>query len=412
MGYKRERGLSKFCLSVARANEVKVRHTKPEIYQDFAKTFDVGPRVLYNTLCKLRYKVLCHRIDIKTLWDCFGTRTLRIPGGYLKTFPLIEQCMKDGQRNIAPLVARTGKSPQQLREWMGKGNWKKLCGRSLSYNREFSHCLQALTGAYSTQQFGIGDHKKVVSLFLDLPYSTCRLRTTFNPLLAQKGINLGKLLRENRIASKKPEIYDAWDTIVDTLRMLRTLNRDYNPDWSLSRWKEEHDKASKEITAMEDLADNVNFREEQLAIPESGYHVLPLEFEAGSYGKATLLTSRKALREEGSKMKHCVASYADFCKQGKYAVYSITDSDSNSSTLGLYLWLHPMPVWTVRVLVDGTILEKSNAPGDTPRLPTWEVQQHQGYNNKTPITSHQSNVVYQLLTHIGSKEKERNDKSS
>ncbi|HDQ4465234.1 TPA: PcfJ domain-containing protein [Pseudomonas aeruginosa] len=52
----------------------------------------------------------------------------------------------------------------------------------------------------------------------------------------------------------------------------------------------------------------------------------------------TPLNSSRALAIEGYEMGHCVATYDDYCHEGKYQVYAVRDPDGRRSTLGF--WIH------------------------------------------------------------------------
>ena len=54
--------------------------------------------------------------------------------------------------------------------------------------------------------------------------------------------------------------------------------------------------------------------------------------------EAILLDNALAIREEGEAMSHCVGSYSEDCRDGRFAVYSIRDKRGDRvSTLGLRL---------------------------------------------------------------------------
>ena len=93
-------------------------------------------------------------------------------------------------------------------------------------------------------------------------------------------------------------------------------------------------------------------------------------------------TSPQQVRDEGSKMNHCVGSYTRECADGKYIVYSVVSEDGVRSTLG------------IRV-------NKLYADTDKPKF-KFTVEQHYRSHNRD-ITEDESNfadkVVEALLKH-------------
>jgi len=111
----------------------------------------------------------------------------------------------------------------------------------------------------------------------------------------------------------------------DTKGMASQLDATFNPEWGLRRMQEEHDRMSNEITRMKYGDDPFPIYNE----------IGDLIVESENY-QATMLTNPAEVAEEGSQMRHCVASYNMDCNMGSYVVFSITDFEGNRiSTLGI-----------------------------------------------------------------------------
>jgi len=123
---------------------------------------------------------------------------------------------------------------------------------------------------------------------------------------------------------------------IDTQRMCIGAGETFNPNWSKRRMKEEHDRLSRmqqEIADRREAERNaeyakllkVDFRE-----LHKGLEVM--EFDSGVV--AVPLVNMQQVQEEGSKMHHCVGSYARMCAKGEYLVWHLTKG-SVETTLGI-----------------------------------------------------------------------------
>jgi hypothetical protein len=114
----------------------------------------------------------------------------------------------------------------------------------------------------------------------------------------------------------------------DTIGMAEDLGRSVNSKWTMQRWRAEHDFLVKEINARRYSSDQI--------VKD---HAVCL---AGKV--AVRLVSAREIADEGSRMRHCVASYIPHVRRGEYLVYSIRDSIDGPSlaTLGLRAQCYPL----------------------------------------------------------------------
>lgn len=238
---------------------------------------------------------------------------------YLETEELLQQCRKDGIANIIPIVAYFKKSPQELKKALGETTWKKLCKNTYSRNR--------LLFLRSDARLTPVDWNVVPSTIL-------KSRTHFTPevyswLIRTQDIPLKNYSKDYNI-QREASIY------IDTQRMCIGAGETFNPNWSKRRMKEEHDRLSRmqqEIANRRQAERNaeyakllkVDFRE-----LHKGLEVM--EFDSGVV--AVPLVNMQQVQEEGSKMHHCVSSYASMCANGEYIVWHLTKG-SVETTLGI-----------------------------------------------------------------------------
>lgn len=257
-------------------------------------------------------------------WYKLCRTTSWIPMGqmfeYLETEELLQQCRKDGIANVIPIVAFFKKSPQELKKALGETTWKKLCKNTYSRNR--------LLFMKSYARFTPVDWNVVPSTILKSS------RTHFSPevyswLIRTQDIPLKNYSKDYNV--QRDAIY-----YLDTKRMCVQAGETFNPNWSKRRMKEEHDRLSR---MQQEIADRrqaernaeyakllkVDFRE-----LHKGLEVM--EFDSGVV--AVPLVNMQQVQEEGSKMHHCVGSYARMCAKGEYLVWHLTKG-SVETTLGI-----------------------------------------------------------------------------
>ena len=238
---------------------------------------------------------------------------------YLETEELLQQCRKDGIANVIPIVAFFKKSPQELKKALGETTWKKLCKNTYSRNRLLFMKSYALLTPVEWDA---------------VPSTLLKSKMYLAPevylwLSRTQDIPLKNYSKDSNI-QREASIY------IDTQLMCRDAGETFNPSWSKRRMKEEHDRLSRmqqEIANRRQAERNaeyakllkVDFRE-----LHKGLEVM--EFDSGVV--AVPLVNMQQVQEEGSKMHHCVGSYARMCAEGKYLVWHLTKG-SVETTLGI-----------------------------------------------------------------------------
>ena len=246
---------------------------------------------------------------------------------YLETEELLQQCRKDGIANIIPIVAYFKKSPQELKKALGETTWKKLCKNTYSRNRLL---------------FLKNDARLTPVEWNAVPSTILKSRMYFAPevylwLIRTQDIPLKNYSKDSNI-QREAGLY------IDTQLMCRDAGETFNPNWSKRRMKEEHDRLSRmqrEIADRREAEYNleyakllkVDFRE-LLKVDFRELHegLEVIKFESGVV--AIPLVNMQQVQEEGSKMHHCVGSYARMCAKGEYLVWHLTKG-SVETTLGI-----------------------------------------------------------------------------
>ena len=272
----------------------------------------VARGIVYNEVYKQfpEWYRLCRTTSWTPMWQRFE---------YLETEELLQQCRKDGIANVIPIVAYFKKSPQELKKALGETTWKKLCKNTYSRNRLL---------------FMRSDARLTPVEWNAVPSTLLKSRTYFTPevyswLIRTQDIPLKNYSKDYNI-QREASIY------IDTQRMCIGAGETFNPNWSKRRMKEEHDRLSRmqqEIADRREAERNaeyakllkVDFRE-----LHKGLEVM--EFDSGVV--AVPLVNMQQVQEEGSKMHHCVGSYASMCARGEYLVWHLTKG-SVETTLGI-----------------------------------------------------------------------------
>lgn len=210
----------------------------------------------------------------------------------LKFKHFFAQAVKDNTINVLPLMLNYEQDTEGLKKIFGKGAWKKIT--SMSKTR-----VMYLSRLLSYSDF----HPDLLSVRSGI-------------LRLMNGVRTTELLA----AKLSPTVKDFTDTYMllnDTVFMFKQRGLEYNSQWSLNRWKEEHDKIYKKIL-LEKFSEEPF--EESLSCTSHGYTF-------------TLLNNQLDIAKEGSLMGHCVGSYAGRCEKGVYAVFRVEGEER--ATLGL-----------------------------------------------------------------------------
>lgn len=237
----------------------------------------------------------------------------------LHTEGLLQQCRKDGIANIIPIVAYYGKSPQELKKFLGEREWKKLCKNSYSRNR--------LLFLKSNSSITPVDWNAVPSTILK--GRTHWMPEVYEWLIKTQDCHLKSITTDYNI-QREARYY------LDTKRMCIDAGETFNPNWSKRRMKEEHDRLSR---IQQEIANRraAEYNAEYAKLLEKDFRELhkgleTIRFDSGVI--ATPLINMQQVQEEGSKMHHCVGSYARMCAKGEYLVWRLTRGDVET-TLGI-----------------------------------------------------------------------------
>lgn len=239
---------------------------------------------------------------------------------YMEAEELLQQCRKDGIANIIPIVAYYGKSPQELKKVLGENKWKKLCKNSYSRN----------------QLLFMKSNGRITPIdWSEIPSTILKSRTKWMPdvyswLIRTQSKPLNEIAKTSFAVASDATMYN------DTKRMCDYAGETFNPNWSKRRMKEEHDRLSRiqQEIANRRQAERDERYSKLLKIDFRELHEGLETIEFSSSVVAIPLVNMQQVQEEGSKMHHCVGSYARMCAEGDYLVWHLTKGDVET-TLGI-----------------------------------------------------------------------------
>lgn len=237
----------------------------------------------------------------------------------------ILQADRDGIYNIAPFIFYLNKTPAELKQLFGSGNWKIVSKFSKTRNKLLAKLL--FDSAVVSNKFEcIG--KQGFRRLIESPSTLLHYNFRLYAEEMLTALELYAYLAKNFKGqwSTKRTIYNEANRFFDTDQLLVQLGRRASGSWSPRRVIEEHDAAVKEINKNK-------YSDEPFAwIAELG---IPLKFEYIGYNAEVLLSARE-IADEGLAMHHCVGVYATHVAQGRYLVASIRTKDGERySTLGI-----------------------------------------------------------------------------
>lgn len=278
---------------------VTVKSGKPQdVNKEVCKIF--GPK-FHKRFPKMMFKAFIADVYPEWTWDSLKIKyNLFDPDlvndlHYEKSQELYKQLERDNLQHILPAFTYTKKtymSPKELRQEIGRPLWRRLVNSPKTKNLLVWGCRW--------------DDKK--EKLYDLTYhqlSFLRLSTQafikFEPNLVSK-------IKGRKSALDMRRDYQV---IQDCERM---LGRRFNPEWSLKRIKEEHDRETKRLNSL-------RYSDEQICEPHS-------------FGNFTRLVTPLEIAQEGQEMRHCVSSYWRNVASGTYLVYKY-ENGKKRGTLGL-----------------------------------------------------------------------------
>jgi len=235
----------------------------------------------------------------------------------------IRQMIKDGQQNIIPfalLSEGTTFNVSDFRNEVGKSVWKQLLKNSISRNFLICENLSKIKAGTPSQELTLPE-------LLEYPSTILKRR---NKQLGKYPLEAVMLMKKDRVLTKKDCHIKYVQTISDTKHMYRQLNKGLPKQaskWTLGKWEEKHEWCIQQINLMKYSKDIFGWIKN-----------LHKEFQSDTGFTATILDNAFSIRTEGDIMKHCVGSYSDRSKEGKYLVVSIKDENNkNYSTLGCFI---------------------------------------------------------------------------
>lgn len=269
-----------------------------------ADTLGCSSVVLYKHFKKLLWKafIVPHKdLLYKIAYPAKGV-SLKALNNIISHKDKLVEVQRDGLYHLLPVVALTGKSPQELKAEYGK-DWKKLANNSLHKNKLLCKRISS---------------KKLIE-YAEFP-------TTLIEFLGEVDRDALKFLQNNYKGSwKHPHKYQQDLMLLgDAKRMSQKLGEKVNPLWSSRRLKEEHDRMSHAISVLKNSPAPMPVLKDI-----SAKHLFTENLHA------KLLISAKDIGDEGRKMGHCVGGYVGEVRSGAYLVYSIMRGSMRSSTLGI-----------------------------------------------------------------------------
>lgn len=274
-------------------------------------------------------------MELSSLFYQSGRKNDNLYLKVVKNWDLIQEVNNDGLKNILPFIAYLGKTPQQLRNDLGKGLWKKVCANSYSRNILLA---QKVNG----QRIGLrqtDNVKPILQGLIEIPSTALRVKDepdAFYWAARAVGVPLKKAIKG--LSTQGSDIRKMYDLARDTKYMLQTMRLPFSLNWSVRRMKEEHDSAMGARAAYYEakrIASDAKYAKE---LEKAKSVDLSKKYKTTSWEhdevRVNLLTTFDSVKNEGDLMHHCVGSYAMRVANGDYLVLHI-ECGSYKSTCGL-----------------------------------------------------------------------------
>ena len=230
----------------------------------------------------------------------------------------LDECLENGTYNISPFIFYCQKNPKQLKETLGKANWKQICKNSFSRNKKLAQHMQSfyqyefVEGPANHIRLNFEKVKDLPSTAFDYYHEPIRTR----PLVVSAA------LRNMSVIKNKNDFRYKFHIINDTYNMSRQIDgEEFNFNWSLKKIIEKHDKYKKIIDARKH------------GDGEFPYVGKITEYLSLENFEATLLKTGLEVAQEGREMYHCVGMYSKYCYAYERVVYSVTRNGEKYSTL-------------------------------------------------------------------------------
>lgn len=334
-------------------------HNNPS--KEFYKEHSVTPTQFCKVFNAAVYKSAI--LPYKEFAPLYFRNKSKVPGKFkavVKYHDLLKQAVKDNQKNILPILANCGKTPQELKKEFGKGLWKKLCGNSFYRN----NLIADTTEVYEvSQKWDSGALKGAFPHARHWAKNTCKVPY-----------------------SKMTRTTEEVTLFLDTERLANQVGLPFNENWSKLKMKEKHDEymniqiqARDEERKKRDEQYRLRIERLQSVDLSKVYSQTVFELEGVT---ATILTTYDQIRKEGVEMHHCVGSYAESCVNGSYIVLHVT-GDGEETTIGLheksYGW-------------NGCSIDQKDTE---PKL-RFELSQHYGKYN-SPVKSEKHKAIVEVV---------------
>lgn len=351
------------------ANDRKVKFLNNPS-KEFYKTHTVTP----SQFCKV-FNAAVFKSAIapyKDFASLYFQRKSNIPGKFasvVKNHDMLVQAMKDGQKNILPIINNCSKTPQELKKELGKGLWKKLCANSFYRNKLIANTTEVYESSIKWDSGALkGRHPHA----RHWAKNVCKV-----PYVKMKG-----------------QYTEEVQLFLDTERMADNMGLPFNENWSKLKMKEKHDEYMNiQIRDREEERKKrdefYRLRIEKLQSVDLSKVYPQIEFELDGV-KATILTTYDQVRQEGVVMHHCVGTYAEQAMDGAYVVVHIS-GDGEETTLGLCLSNH----WTLEV-------DRSSAEGTLSMnaIRNFVFNQHYGKCNSQVVSEKHKAIVEVVIKYL------------
>ena len=296
---------------------------KKNMYQEFSKNMGMGPKRFKKILEASVYReVIAPREDAVRFY-CMRKGGISFYALYkfLHNEELYMQAYIDAMngagRNVIPFVWKTGRSTQELKKHFGKGVWKTLCKNSLYRNTTLSRV-----------GFDVEEFPKYINLQTNI----------IDECTTNWGTNIEKLSKmRGFVESYKRLPYYIKSLFMDAWVLADRLGVDF--DYKIVKNSPSKPETKREAEVIiqsvhNDLVKQYNEQKEQLSkVPYKFEDGVPKIFNFDGV-VATRIDSPHELQTEGRTMHHCVGSYSDSIRTGRYLVYHLEDGVERA-TLGI-----------------------------------------------------------------------------
>lgn len=288
-----------------------------------------------------------------------------------KNLDKIQQAEKDGNEHLIPWIMHLDMCPKGLKEYFGKGLWKKISSQSMTRNKLLAERYNVKIKSKFTLESSITLPSFVLKA--DTGYISWDAIGAWAVVQSQlKGGDVKKRGSNTGIACVRLD-----DCCRDTQQMANSLGQPFSLKWNKEKMREKHDQ----------YAEMINQRKYSPLPYEhlKNFHVPEIVHKGF---KATLLYSPKLIHEEGHTMHHCVGMYADSVAKGGYLVYSVTKGGKRTSTIGFYKQKR-------------AVLNTSGFVGGRDE---WEIQQHYGHCNASVQDGNEILIAFELVKLLNRKD--------